>query len=138
MTGKIRAMVFLGFAALAGSVAGCGGGGSSTNCFDQRYATVGWDIVDDATNLRVTCEEAGATMVYLYFGSSTPYVFACNAYQGPTDSGLPVGNYTTSMQLIDRNGGVLSDTAIPAGPSSFPIYSCMPDDIPTVTFAVSF
>jgi hypothetical protein len=133
MTGKIHALVFLGFAALAGSVAGCG-----SNCSDQRYATVAWNIVDDTTNTQLSCAAAGATDVLLFFGSSTPYDYACSDYQGRTAAGLQVGDYTTSMQLLDRSGAVLSDTAIPAGPSSFPILSCQPDDIPTVTFAVTF
>ena len=140
MTGKIHTLVFLGFTAVAAaSMAGCVGNrnnGPTTSCLDMQYATVAWNIVKDANNVQLSCEQANATEVLLYFGSSTPYSFPCNAYQGTTDSGLAVGNYTTSMQLLAPNGAVLSDTAIPAGASSFPIYRCAPDDIPTVTFGV--
>jgi hypothetical protein len=139
MRAKIHTLVFLGFTAVAGLLSGCvvdnrhnpPPGGS---CLDQRYATVGWDIVKDVNNAPLTCEQANAQYVDLYFG---PYYYRynCNAYQGTTDSNLPPGNYTTSMQLLSPGGQVLSDTAA-NGPASFPIYDCQPDDIQNVTFGV--
>ena len=106
----------------------------TTSCVDQRYATVGWLIVKDVNNVQLTCAQANATDVVLNFGNYT-YDYPCSDYQGTTDSGLAPGNYPTSMQLLDPAGRVLSDTSV-NGVVSNPIYSCAPDDIPTVTFGV--
>jgi hypothetical protein len=143
MKAKIQTLVFpllLGFTAVAASaLSGCvvdnRTNPPSGSCVDQRFATVGWRIVKNVNNVELSCAQANAAGVYLYFGPYT-YTYNCEDYGGTTDSGLPPGNYTTSMQLVSPNGQVLSDTAVPAGPTSFPIYSCAPDDIPTVTFGV--
>jgi hypothetical protein len=107
----------------------------TTSCVDQRYATVAWVIVKNANNAQLTCAQANATDVILNFGSYS-YRYPCTDYTGTTDVGLPATNYETSMQLLDPSGAVLSDTTVGNAPVSFPIYSCTPDDIPTVTFGV--
>ena len=139
MRAKIHTLVFLGFTALAGLVSGCVVDNRTpppdTSCLDLRYATVGWNIVKNVNNAPLSCEQANASTVYLYFGPYS-YQYACNLYQGTTASNLPPGTYDTSMQLVSPSGQVLSDTAIPSGPSQFQIFSCQQDDIPDVTFGV--
>jgi hypothetical protein len=102
---------------------------------DLRYAHVRWDIAKDVNNVQLSCEQANADTVLLYFGSSAPYAFPCSDYEGFTDTGLTPGNYQVSMQLLSPTNVVLSDTAV-NGTASFPIYSCASDEIPTVTFGV--
>jgi hypothetical protein len=144
-SGKIRRLFFtLMFPAftipavmLALSMSGCAADTTpppTTSCIDQRFATVAWVIVKDANNVQLSCAQANATDVVLNFGSYT-YTYDCTAYTGFTDSGLPPGDYATSMQLLDPTGRVLSDTSI-NGVVSNPIYPCVQDDIPTVTFGV--
>jgi hypothetical protein len=140
MRAKIHTLVFLGFTALAGGLlSGCIVDNRNNpppgSCLDQRYATVAWNIVKNVNNAPLSCGQANASTVYLYFGPYS-YSYPCADYTGTTDSALPPGNYDTSMQLVSPSGQVLSDTAIPGGPASFPIYDCAPDDIPTVTFGV--
>jgi hypothetical protein len=119
--------------ALALTLAGCGGG--STNCLDQRYATIAWTIEEVGTRAPLDCRAANAVEVDLNFGTYA-YAYDCTAYQGTTDVPLPVGSYLTSIQLVDANGVVLSDTNTLNGPTYYPINSCSPDDIPTVIFSV--
>jgi hypothetical protein len=127
-----RTWLFLGLAALAAPLAGCGGGSS---CADARFATVAWSI-EDQNFTPLSCQDAGALHVALNFGTFGPYVFPCTAYTGATDTGLPPGNYEFSMQLLDYNGFVLSDTTIFNPPVAYPIYSCAQDDIPDVVFDI--
>jgi len=140
MTAMTRTWLFLGLAALVIPFAGCGGGGGGggpvgPTCADQRYATVAWSIEDPFGN-SISCGQAGANEVLLYFGSSAPYSFACTDYSGTTDSGLPPGDYEFSMQLLAPSGAVLSDTTVGNPPVTYPIYSCAPDDIPEVIFGI--
>ena len=145
MRAKIHTLVFLGFTAVAASaLSGCivdnRQNPPSGSCVDQRYATVAWLIDDAVTHQPLSCFQAGANRVFLYFGPYS-YQYNCDDGTGTTDNGLAPGSYVTSMQLISTSGAVLSDTAVnpdgsPKGSLSFPIYSCAPDDIPTVTFDI--
>jgi len=140
MRAKIHTLVFLGFTAVAGAaLSGCVVDNRTNpppdSCVAQRFATVGWTIVQGNLDVPRSCSDVNADRVFLYFGQYS-YQFPCADYQGTTDSGLAPGNYAVSMQLISANGDVLSDTAVPNGPTSFPIYTCTPDDIPEVTFSV--
>jgi hypothetical protein len=125
-----RSWLFLGLAALALPVAGCG-----SNCADSRFATVAWSI-EDANRNPLACEQVPAVQVVLNFGTFGPYFFPCTAYTGATDAGLPSGNYEFSMQLLASDGTVLSDTTVGNPPVAYPIYSCAQDDIPDVVFTV--
>jgi hypothetical protein len=140
MRAKIHTLVFLGFTAVvATALSGCvvdnRTNPPSGSCVDQRYAHVTWNIVKDVNNVQLSCAQADASTVLLYFGSGAPYQYPCTDYAGFTDSGLTPGTYTTSMQLLSSSGVVLSDTAV-NGLASFPIYSCDYYEIPTVTFGV--
>jgi len=140
MKAMTRTWLFLGLAALAIPFAGCGGGGGGgpgpgPSCLDQQFATVGWRI-EDLNGNPLTCGQVPASQVVLFFGSFGPYQYACTDYTGTTDSGLPVGNYEFSMQLLAPDRTVLSDTAVGNPPVAYPIYSCQQDDIPDVIFSV--
>jgi hypothetical protein len=140
MRAKIHTWVFLAFTAVAGAaLSGCvvdnRTNPPSGSCLDQRYAHVTWNLAKDVNNVQLTCEQANADLVLLYFGGSAPYQFACTDYEGFTSTGLTPGNYAVSMQLLSPTNVVLSDTAV-NGTASVPIYSCAPSEIPTVTFGV--
>lgn len=138
MKALTRTGLLLGLTALVFSVAGCGGGGGGPgpSCLDQQFATVAWRI-EDLNGNPLTCGQAPASQVVLYFGNLAPYVFPCSAGSGTTDSGLPVGDYEFSMQLIAPDGiTVLSDTTVGNPRVTYPIYSCQQDDIPDVIFSV--
>jgi len=142
MKALTRTWLLMGLAALVFPVAGCGGGGGGgpgpgpdPACLDQQFATVGWRI-EDLNGNPLTCGQVPASQVVLYFGNLSPYVFPCSAGSGFTDSGLPVGDYEFSMQLLAPDGTVLSDTAVGNPRVTYPIYSCQPDDIPDVIFSV--
>lgn len=140
MKAMTRTWLFLGLAALAIPFTGCGGGGGGgggpgPSCLDQQFATVGWRI-EDLDGNPLTCGQVPASQVVLNFGGFGPYIFPCSAGTGTTDSGLPVGNYEFSMQLLAPGGTVLSDTTVGNPPAFYPIYSCQQDDIPDVVFSV--
>jgi hypothetical protein len=140
MRAKIHTWLFLAFTAVAGAaLSGCvvdnRTNPPSGSCLDLRYAHVTWDIAKDVNNVQLSCAQANATTVLLYFGSGTPYSFACDDHEGFTDTGLTPGNYQVSMQLLSPTNDVLSDTAV-NGAASFPIYSCASSEIPNVTFGV--
>ncbi len=149
MRAKIHTLVFLGFTAVAASaLSGCVADNRtnppSGSCVDQRYATVAWNIDKAATGAPLSCSQANAQWVNLFFGPES-YQYNCVDGTGTTNNGLTPGNYPSYMQLISPDNTVLSDTrygvdasgnSVFIGPTSFPIYSCAPDDIPDVTFDI--
>ena len=154
MRAKIHTRVFhfvlcLGFTAVAASaLSGCVVDNRTNpptgSCVDQRFATVAWNIEKAATGAPLSCFQANADTVLLFFGQYS-YSYNCDDGTNNTDPGLTPGNYATYMQLLAPDNTVLSDTrygvdasgnSVFIGPTSFPIYSCSPDDIPTVTFGI--
>src|ERR1700712_1702846 len=100
MNGKIRTGLFLGFTAAALALTGCivdnGGGPSNTgSCADNRFISVSWEIFKNSTGASLSCDQAGATNVNLYLGSTTS-PFQCNSFDGSsstygssTQAGIP-------------------------------------------------
>ena len=140
MKAMTRTWLFLGLAALAIPFAGCGGGGGGGGGGLGRLArpAIRDCRVEDRGPRRQPADlwAGRAIEVVLNFGGFGPYIFPCSAGTGATDSGLPVGNYEFSMQLLAPGGTVLSDTTVGNPPVAYPIYSCPQDDIPDVVFGI--
>jgi hypothetical protein len=100
----------------AGSQGGTGEGGSSQPCQPQLH--VPFQVVDNATDVPITCGAAGAGDVELDInGADTvTYVQACVATD--TDGEFSVvlstgGRYTLDVFLTDTNNAVLSEAHTP-------------------------
>ena len=144
MKGKISTSVFtplfLGVTALALTLSGTGciidTSSSSGSCADNRYVTADWTIVRNSNNFPLSCTDAGASTVYMYFGDYT-WSFPC--YYGGSGggtspySGLVEGSYLTSFQLTDSFGTILSQTPT----TYYSVFHCTPTHVPTVTFGVN-
>lgn len=99
MPGKIAgALIVTGLGAM--TLSGCGGGG----CHNNNVA-VSWTVVDASNNV-FHCEDVGAATVVMNMGGMSTS-FSCNQYQGVTAS-VRAGTYSTSFQLLDAGGNVLS------------------------------
>jgi len=140
MNGKINTPVFLGFTALALtlSLSGCiidATPSTSNSCADNRYVTVdSWSIEKNSTGAPLSCDQAGASSVYMYLGSYTTS-WPCSDYTGSTVSGIPQGTYSTYLQLLSNGGSVLSDTSLSSGLVQVSVGSCSPTIIPPVVFS---
>jgi len=104
--GKTRLLALLGAAALAGGLAGCGGGGGN-HCAQVQLS---WAINETGTNVPLTCEEVPADTVVLSL-SGVEYNFPCNAYAGITTSVRP-GTYSARVGLFDQGGSVSETTTM--------------------------
>jgi hypothetical protein len=122
MTGKICALMFLGFTALAVSVGGCGGG----DCANSLYVT--WSIDDGVNPLQ--CADVGAQWVDVT-AAGVVSEFPCEAHSGRTFR-EPAGDYPVDVQLLTPARTVLSDAN-----DVFSVPACGGVSLPNVAFLVN-
>lgn len=136
MTTHFRTLLLLGFTALTASLSGCivettHDRGDGPQCAPYQYFQVYWSVDTGNPNAPLLCDQVPPSHVELLTNNgtyqvgvgcrATPYMGFVFDFLGSTNSGIPVGTYVTSANLVsDANGAVLSTAPGSGGQYSIP------------------
>src|SRR5262245_54506337 len=118
--GIARTLAGLGLAALIVGSSGCVVETSSNEC--RADLQVSWSIFESGTGVQLTCDQVPADTVQVVL-DGTPYSFNC-VDGGARVNGIPLGNHTAQLRLLDGAANV-SDT----GAMTIALTSCILYDL---------